>query len=323
MRIPGLKNTRQAARRFRSRLVSGTIILGYHRISEGVNDPFAMSVSPRNFAEQMSVVRDLTKPISLQELAQRLGEGKLPKRSVVLTMDDGYADNLHGALPLLKRYEIPATIFVVSSSLGGEFWWDEVVRIVFTEGVLTTERCLTIAGQEFNWQWRADRDFHKQQEQLLQILYWALRPLSEEKRQKAMEELRHSIRDVQMEKCWHRALTPSELRTLADCPLIEIGSHTHTHPALAELSHTEQRDEIQQSKAQLEELLERPVTSFSYPNGSASTETRTLVREAGFVSACTSDNDIAWRGSDPLHLPRFWVPDWDGKQFSRWLSKWL
>jgi peptidoglycan/xylan/chitin deacetylase (PgdA/CDA1 family) len=299
------------------------MILGYHRVCDEVNDPFSMSVSPKNFAEHLQVIRNLATPISMQALVMGLSVGELPRRVVALTMDDGYADNLYNALPLLERYEMPATIFMVSGRLGQEFWWDELARFVFTEGAFADGFCLMIDGRKYEGHWQADRDIYEQQLQLLQNLYRALRPFAEEERQMEMEKLWHSIGDVQIEQPIHCALTPSELRVLADCPLIEIGSHTRTHPALAELNPNEQRDEIQQSKAQLETLLERPITGFSYPNGSASMETRTLVREAGFVSACSSDTDIARPGSDPFYLPRFWIPNWDGKQFSRWLAKWL
>ena len=120
-----------------------------------------------------------------------------------------------------------------------------------------------------------------------------------------------------------RALTADELTELAAGGLVDIGAHTMTHPVLAELPIAAQQAEIQGSKARLEELLGHPVTSFSYPNGSLCEETPSLVRDSGFSCACASHNDIAWRGSDPFHLPRFWVPNWDGEAFERWLNMWL
>jgi peptidoglycan/xylan/chitin deacetylase (PgdA/CDA1 family) len=96
-----------------------------------------------------------------------------------------------------------------------------------------------------------------------------------------------------------------------------------THPTLAELSITTQQSEIQQSKGYLEEILRQPVTSFSYPYGSVAASTQALVREAGYTCACTSLNDVTRPGSEPFHLPRFWIPDWDGETFARWLQWWL
>ncbi len=323
MRIPGLKTARQVARQFRSRVLGGTIILGYHRICDEEHDPFSMSVSPRNFAEQLQVIKDLAVPISLQALVQDLNEGKLPRRAIALTMDDGYADNLYEARPLLGKFEIPATIFVISGCLSQEFWWDKLVRLVFSEGVFSRGLCLRIAEQDYKWQLQANQEDNNQKTQLLWDLYRALRPLSNQGRQQSMDILRDSVGDVQISKQKHRALTLSELKRLAGSPQIEIGSHTQTHPLLTKLSRSEQKDEIQQSKVYLEAVLKQPVANFSYPNGLLTKETRALVCEAGFLSACGSENDTIRQGSDRFSLSRFWIPNWNGKQFANWLTKWL
>jgi peptidoglycan/xylan/chitin deacetylase (PgdA/CDA1 family) len=119
------------------------------------------------------------------------------------------------------------------------------------------------------------------------------------------------------------ALTMSELQQLAMNQLIEVGAHSLTHPSLAARPASEQRAEIEESKAFLENLLQRPVTGFSYPHGSLSSLTRDLVCQAGYRYACASHNDVVRCGSDPFRLPRFWVPDWNGERFGRWLQWWL
>jgi peptidoglycan/xylan/chitin deacetylase (PgdA/CDA1 family) len=71
------------------------------------------------------VLRKHGYPLSLRELFQGLHEGRLPQRAIVLTFDNGYADRLYAAKPLLERFHIPATVFITTGSLGHEFWWDE------------------------------------------------------------------------------------------------------------------------------------------------------------------------------------------------------
>ncbi len=261
MRIPGLKILQRSARWLRSRFTHGALILGYHRVADVAHDPHLMCVSPQHFAAQLEALRRFAHTVSLQELVLGLQNGALPRRAVALTFDDGYADVLYHAWPLLERYEIPATVFVVSGCLGREFWWDESAR---------------------------------------------------DKAGIASSSQQHG-----------RALTADEVIQLARYNLVEIGSHSVTHPKLATRPVDEQRSEIQQSKAYLEELLGRPVTSFSYPHGSVSDGTRNIVRETGYRCACASFNDVVYRGSDPFRLPRFWVPDWDGDRFGRWLRWWL
>ena len=323
MRIPGLKTTRQVVRQYRSRLLGGAIILGYHRISEEAKDPFSMSVSPQNFVEQLSIIRDLATPISLPALVQGLRDGELPKRPVTLTLDDGYADNLYEAQRVLEKYEIPATIFVVSGYLGQEFWWDELARLVFTKGAFADGICLRMTGQEFEWQTEQDEDIEKQRERLLETLYWVLRPLTEPERQNASEQLRSQVGNIETGKPRHRALNPAELTTLADCPLIEVGSHTHTHPALADLTRTEQEHEIEHSQTRLAEITDRTVTGFSFPNGSYSATTQEIVRNAAYTYACSSDQNTARHIGQRYQLPRLWVPNMAGEEFGRWLRPWL
>jgi peptidoglycan/xylan/chitin deacetylase (PgdA/CDA1 family) len=282
-----------------------------------------MSVSPGNFVEQLTIIRSLAVPTSLPKLVQGLRNGKLPQRTVALTMDDGYADNLYEVQPLLERYEMPVTIFVISGCLGQEFWWDELVRLIFTEGTFADGICLKIARQVFEWRLEPDADVGKQREQLLESLYWMIRQLSEPERQNAMEQLREGIGDVQLEKPQHRALSPIELSTLVDCPLIEIGSHTHTHPALAQLTRIEQQHEIEHSQTKLAEIIGRPVTGFSFPHGSYSTTTQEILRRAAYSYACSSNEDTARYASQCYQLPRLWVPNLGGEEFGRWLRRWL
>jgi len=116
----------------------------------------------------------------------------------------------------------------------------------------------------------------------------------------------------------HRALSPGEVIELAAGGLVEIGAHTVTHPALAELPAAAQRSEIEGSKTSLEEILGHTVTSFAYPYGSPghyTAETTAIVKEAGFGSACSGPAGLVWRGADPFQLPRFSMRDWDGAAF--------
>jgi peptidoglycan/xylan/chitin deacetylase (PgdA/CDA1 family) len=310
-------------RQIRSRLLGGAIILGYHRISAEGQDPFSMSVSPTNFVEQLAVIRDLATPIALPALVQGLREGELPRHTVALTMDDGYADNLYKARPLLERYEMPATIFVISGYLGQEFWWDELARLVLTEGAFADGICLKTAGQEFAWRPQQVGDLGKQREQLLENLYWRIRPLSEQERQGAMQQLKSWVGAVPVEKPLHLSLNVAELQTLADCPLIEIGSHTDTHPALADLASNEQEHEIEHSRTKLTEITGRDITGFSFPNGSYSATTQKMLKNAAYTYACCSDQDTAQHIDQCYQLPRLWVPNVAGEEFGRWLRHWL
>jgi peptidoglycan/xylan/chitin deacetylase (PgdA/CDA1 family) len=328
VRVPGRKTMGRCVRWLRSRFVSGALILGYHRVAQTAQDPFGMCVSPEHFRQHLEALSRYAHPARLQMVARALPDDAWPRRSVVLTFDDGYADLLE-VKPLLAHYQVPATVFVASGSMGGEFWWDELERIILSAHRLPEHLSLRVDGGVWEWEpggvvsgERADRAAQDRL-RLLQALYRLLRSLSPTKRQQAMDQLDHWA-GIGKDRCpASRALADDELIELANGDLIEIGAHSVTHSSLADLPASEQREEIGQSKERLEALLGRPVTAFSYPNGSSSVQTRELVRNAGFACACASQNDVVWQGSDRFALPRFWIPDCDGAAFARWLRRWL
>src|SRR5262249_15981713 len=125
MKINGLHRWRQAAQQFRNRFDCKALILMYHGVAEVGSDAWSLFVTPQHFAEDLEVLRKHGRPMRLRRLAQAFGNVSLASRSVVVTFDDGYANNLHNARPLLERYDIPATVFLTTGYLGREyeFWW--------------------------------------------------------------------------------------------------------------------------------------------------------------------------------------------------------
>jgi peptidoglycan/xylan/chitin deacetylase (PgdA/CDA1 family) len=320
MRIPAWKRLTQSARWLRSRFVDRALILGYHRIADVDWDPFGMTVRPQYFAEQLEVLRSKARPIALRDLVEGLGSGKLPRRCVAVTFDDGYADNLGNAKPLLERFGIPATVFVVTGCLGREFWWNELQRILARD-TLPRSFLLQVDGRAYEA--RVDAAPGAARDALVTSLADLVRDLSEHSRRRVLDQLWAWSGPKPDGDPRARAMTEGEILTLASGGLIDLGSHTIGHPSLATLSRLQQECEIRGSKERLESLLGRAVTSFAYPNGSWSAETLAIVRQAGFERACASHSDVAWHATDPYRLPRFWVPDYRGSRFSKWLRLWL
>ena len=101
----------------------------------------------------MQLLRETCFPVSIGELASLL-EAKHPPRSpVVVTFDDGYADNLHQAMPTLEQFEIPATFFLTIGCLSQqrEFWWDELDHLLLQPGSLPETLRLTANGKSDEW----------------------------------------------------------------------------------------------------------------------------------------------------------------------------
>ena len=101
---------------YRRREPLGVVLL-YHRVADLKTDPQLLAVSPSNFADHLRILNRDYLPVALTDLNSQTPKPPSRPVHVVLTFDDGYADNLHQALPLLKDASVPATFFVVAGQV--------------------------------------------------------------------------------------------------------------------------------------------------------------------------------------------------------------
>jgi len=324
--------------------MSQAVILMYHRVIDPGPDPWGLCVSPRHFEEQLQVLATHFHPVAMAELAAAGRAGSVPERGVAITFDDGYVDNLHNALPALRRRSVPATVFVVPGYLGRrQYWWDELETLFLRTATLPANLTLTVNGTQHQWnlgspparsgalggdwaRWRAWDDPPTARHALYLSLWQLLQPLPEESRCNALAELRKWSGVASSDEPTPAVMTLDDLHALAEDGLIEIGAHTMTHPVLSAISIARQREEIGRSKALIEEILQRQVSGFSYPYGARtnySTDTVNAVRDAGYEYACSTTASSVTRGADPFQLPRFQVGDWSGDEFAVHLRTWF
>ncbi|MGH2718151.1 MAG: polysaccharide deacetylase family protein, partial [Actinomycetota bacterium] len=98
-------------------------------------------------------------------------------------------------------------------------------------------------------------------------------------------------------------LTWAELSEVATAG-VEVGAHTHGHPMLDTLPHSEAREEITRSKDLIEQHLQAPIGSFAYPHGYSSSWVRHEVQKAGFTTACAVKNALSHTGDDLFAIAR-------------------
>lgn len=269
------------------------VILMYHRVARLKPDPWSLCVTPEHFAEHLQVLQKYTR-VRLDKFDPG---SKSP--TVAITFDDGYADNLYEAVPLLARFDTPATFFITTGYIGGgrEFWWDELERIVF----------------------QSPRP-GPSPDALYQQLYAELRPMDHEVRRRRLDTLAQELNAAGRPRSSHRILTSRELANLARHPLFEIGAHTVTHPLLAAQPAEIQYAELSESKKNLEVWLNREVTSFSYPYGGRehySDVTVEAARRCGFGRACTTESGPVTAADSPHEWGRLNIVDMDGDQFHK------
>jgi peptidoglycan/xylan/chitin deacetylase (PgdA/CDA1 family) len=326
---------------------TGGVILVYHRVAEIESDPWGLAVAPVRFAEQMEVLRREFRPVALRRLLELLDTGNPPSRTVAVTFDDGYADNLERALPALELAEVPATVFFASGYVGGsrEFWWDELERILLGPGPLPSVLEL---GPDARWRlddpplddsekvverkqqthrvWRAWEEPPTRRHSLYRDLWKRWHGLPEKERSRESERLREWAGRRPDVRPSHRALSEGEARQLAASELIDVGAHTVSHPVLSTLPADSQRREIFDSAAHLSALLDRPVRTFAYPFGTPAdydSATVALVRGAGYAGACSNFPGLARAETDRFQLPRVPAPDCDGDELAFRLRTWF
>jgi len=221
----------------------GIRILFHHRVELGPGEPDALGRLPltaEKFDRQLRHLGRFWRVIRLEEAADLLVSGRpLPSNTVIITLDDGYRDNLTVALPRLQKHKLPATVFVVSGAIDGQpLWFDQVDRW-FRE---TTVPSLRFGMIEKELSLRSPAGRHEAAGRVLA----ALKTLGGDELAEALAELRNNL-GITTPDCQagDRAMMSwEEVRRLAASELITLGAHTVTHPILTYLGRDQVREEI-------------------------------------------------------------------------------
>ena len=277
------------------------IILIYHRVTNLARDTEMLAVSPDNFRDQVKFLKQNYRILRFEEDWSGLKE-----KAVVITFDDGYADNALEALPILEEIGVPATFFICTGNIGTKklFWWDQLEAILledreFPFNFKLDDPCY---GQK-NW----DTDTFQKRKLLYEALNKSMKNISPNRREAWLNQLRQWAGISETVDNFHRSMTHDELVRLSSSPCATIGAHTVTHTSLPVLDEKGQRDEIISSKQELERITNKEIKVFAYPYGGKDDFNQTsarLCREAGIIKTVTSVRGQVHRWSNPLLLPR-------------------
>jgi peptidoglycan/xylan/chitin deacetylase (PgdA/CDA1 family) len=265
-------------------------ILMYHNFSSDSDNADAVSVVAAR--GQLEYLRRHFHVVPLTHLVEQLSSGvPLERNTVALTIDDGRRNCYESFFPLLREFGMPATFFVVSSFIRREDW-------VWTDKVL----------------WLAEQPTPSADlaPETIDGFFEMLNRMRPELRNARIEALAKGT-GVSIPKEPPPKYAPcswSELREMADSGLVEIGSHTVTHPILASVTDQESWLELTVSRTQIEEGVGRQVRCFCFPNGKPSDYRPShlqQVRGAGYSSAVVTSFGMPGRGADPYVLPRIGV----------------
>lgn len=292
------------------------VVLVYHRVARPRLDNQYLCVAPERFAAQMERLSARRRVLPLTDIlaAARAGEAE---GCAAVTFDDGYADNLYNALPILERFNVPATVFVTSGAVDDPrgFWGDRLEDAFLSGRSLPPE--ITFRGRAWPLSTAGERlRAHDE-------IRWEL------KSKGLPDEIWRAVADIEAAlglppglPSPHPALSAPELLELAASPFIDIGAHGVRHARLSLLDETAQRREIADCKTWLEARLDRAVTHFAYPYGTTQCydeATRGILRGLGMTGIANTQAclDADCRLQD---VPRRLVRDWDAATFAAWLD---
>lgn len=265
---------------------SRVAILAYHRVGDATKYPWCFSpISTQDFQNQLRYLCQKYDIVPLDKLTQCVQDKKpFPQKAVVITFDDGYKDNYLNAYPLLKRYNVPATIFLTTGHIdtGNLFWWDKVGYVIQNTALERFQ-----LGELGTYPLRSTDDRLR----AISSVRKRLKKLPEREKNLLIKKLVSMLGiDIPPNLGKELILTWNEVREMSDNG-IAFGAHTVTHVILTKLPVEQAKKEIIESKRHIEERLNRAVTTFAYPNGEPTdfnSDIKAILKESGFACAVTT-----------------------------------
>lgn len=259
------------------------LILMYHRFS-GEKEPY--KISANEFAAHLEYLSRHHRVLPLSETVEALRKGKtLPANTVVMTIDDGYADAYEIAFPLLKKYRMPATVYAVTDFLDGKCWmWTDLMRFILQR---TEKNKIEIEFENDKIECAPENSL--QRIKFAERVNARLKKIPDELKEKKISEIAAALSVVIPEKPTEQfAPVGWEEAREMEAENVRIESHTVRHPILTNVSAEKLGLEVKQSKKRLEEKLNKRIEHFCYPNGNLNKNVQKAVEDAGYQSATTT-----------------------------------
>jgi len=289
---------------FRRLAASKFGILCYHRVGkEGI--PLFSRLDPRVFEAQMRYVSKHYRIISLRQLCLEIGQNRSLKPSLAITFDDGYRDLYTHAFPVLRKYGIPATIYLIGRCMatGEAPWYDRIfLALSVAPGPSLVTRLNTV--RQFELSSPAARA-----EAAWQLVCY-LRTIPDALRREWCSDFEMNLQ-LPQDALRDRMLDWEQARTMQRAG-IDFGAHTMTHPVVAQLAPDDFQEELTNARLLLEKGLGRPVTDFAYPFGKFmdfAPAAEEFLTRSGYRSAVTTIEGVNVAGSNLFSLRRTQVGD--------------
>lgn len=321
--------------RIRNAGTKKALILMYHQVCEKRSDPWELAVYPDRFEQQLGRLKRKFDVVSIDELVHSLLQRTLRKNMVAITFDDGFADNYSNAAPLLEWYRLPATFYIATNALKHPqmYWWDELQAIILNNQHLPFCLDIRIGSEDFSFHFR--RHSHLSCKVMQEITCWRygmpvpnerialylglwqrMQPLTHEDQRAILDQLRAWAGTSRVCDAHSAVMGTYQVQKLSASGLFSIGAHTVNHAMLGAQDEAVQAYEVQQSKREIEKLLGKNIHGFAYPYGNYNATTKSLLREAGYQYAVSTESRVVTSAEDLYALPRVQVKNWQAAEFS-------
>jgi peptidoglycan/xylan/chitin deacetylase (PgdA/CDA1 family) len=290
----------------RHRIGRGSVILGYHHVihEQDTIRQFlqpGMYVTTKTFDMHIRFLSQRYKIISLERL-----EDLQIKNACIITFDDGWADNYHYAFPILKKYQVPATIFLATNMIGSDQWpWpDRISLYIHNASKGQKEKIFNIIGKALNNDIYTKNIGFKDKYIITEYIISCIKHLDHQeinvltnKVDKLMYPLSEDLRGHRPWLSWNEINEMSHNN-------ISFGSHTSNHTILTNTSLINARNEIMKSLQVLSNKSGKPVKLFSYPNGNYNNNIISILKEYGIKIAVCTDRGTISKSNNLLTLKR-------------------
>jgi len=259
-------------------------ILAYHRVAELRDTPTVdsrtVSATPEGFARHMEHLARFYRVVSMPEVLEAVEKRTpLPKRAVLITFDDAYADFAEIAWPILKQFRLPATMFVptaYSNQPERAFWWDRLYQAF----AATSRTQINVPPLGHLPLVPLD-----QKRRSLRTIQNHLTTIPDCEAMRLMDSLCAELGPSCVQG--GSVLTWNQLRELAREGLT-LGSHTRTHAIMTQVTTERMREEVQGSQEDLQREIGACLPIFCYPNGNHNDTVVSVLREQGIRLAFTT-----------------------------------
>jgi len=296
----------------------GLRIVNFHRVLENnidINDYRFLGESPTvdEFDGMLNYLSSHYNTISIKDYLKNIDSLDSGKLYVAITFDDGYMDNYTNALPILKKYNAPVTIFVSTNALDKKLLWFQEIYCAIN--ACNIDRVLNPCTNEIvslKNKWQAMRGICKS---IIKV------PVEDYKMY--IQELYRNceVSDSQRICESEQMMSWDELKVLKEEHLVDVGSHTINHYPLIGLSDTAIEYELKESYEKLKVVVGENDIHVAYPNGAFNNKVMSIAKEVGYSAAFTMDRGMNNKSTDLFQMRREYVsknPRRIGFQLDNW-----